>query len=246
MTFTKRTLKAELRKISDLTVSQKNSMWEVFCRYYDNASREAFERDLEQKTEVILLKDVKEGSIQGFSTLHFSKRIHEGKRVAVVFSGDTVIEKRYWGQSALQWRFFFYVIRKKLTHPFHRTYWFLISKGYKTYLLLTRNFVEYWPRYEEPTPPWQLSLIDTLSRERFSGAWVPERGVIDFKGTKDILRESIAPIREELLKVPDIRFFVEKNPGHGKGDELCCLGRVDSRMAQVYPRKIIKRLLRKN
>ena len=38
----------------------------------------------------------------------------------------------------------------------------------------------------------------------------------------------MAPIDPTLLSVPDIRFFVERNPGHVDGDELCCLGRIDA------------------
>ena len=47
----------------------------------------------------------------------------------------------------------------RLKNPFTPVWWFLISKGYKTYLLLANNFINYYPRYELPTPPLYKDLI---------------------------------------------------------------------------------------
>jgi len=44
------------------------------------------------------------------------------------------------------------------------------------------------------------------------------------------------------LAQPDIAFFVRKNPGYTHGDELCCLGVVDTSLARVFLGKIVRRL----
>lgn len=228
--------------VERLTGADRARMWEIFERYYADVSRETFERDLAGKNHVILLRA--RGEIQGFSTLQLlSARVH-GRPVRAVFSGDTIIESEYWGQTALQKAFFRYIVRQKLARPLVPFYWFLISKGFKTYLLLARNFPEYWPRRERPTPSWQAAVLDTLARSKFGDSWQPERGILHFATPQGRLRESVAPIGPAELAVPDIRFFAERNPGHQSGDELCCIGRVDARLAFSYPGKLMRKLLR--
>ncbi|MBN2359812.1 MAG: hypothetical protein JXR83_10190, partial [Deltaproteobacteria bacterium] len=167
----------------------------------------------------------------------------QGRAVVVVFSGDTVVARECWGQTRLQRSFLSYVMRAKLAHPLTPVYWFLISKGYKTYLLLTRNFPEHWPRHDRPTPPWQSALLDDVARHKYSAAWQPERGILHFDLCVGALREQVAPVTEQQLQYPDIRFFCERNPGHAGGDELCCLGRVNHRLWLYYTTKLLRRAL---
>ena len=46
-----------------------------------------------------------------------------------------------------------------------------------------------------------------------------------------------------LLTHPDIRFFVEKNPGHVLGDELACIGRMGPGLWTSYMSKLGRRVL---
>jgi hypothetical protein len=216
-------------------------MWEVFQNYYDDISRESFEADLKPKSHVILVKDTGDQSVQGFSTLQVMRDNVQGRNVVAIFSGDTIIESSYWGQTALQKAFFRYIVKVKTQHPFAAVYWFLISKGYKTYLLLSRNFPEHWPRHEKATPPWQAAVLDVLARKKFGTAWKPEKGLLQFETCQGRLKHGVAGIEPHLLQAPDIRFFAEKNPNHLSGEELCCIGRVDLKLAGYYPFKLLRR-----
>ncbi len=40
---------------------------------------------------------------------------------------------------------------------------------------------------------------------------------------KDRLRPDVAEVTPERLRDPHVSFFVRRNPGHARGDELCCL-----------------------
>ena len=148
-------LRAITIAIPDLRSDKQDSMWEVFSRYYDDVDRSRFESDLSEKSDVILLYDTGDRSLQGFSTLQLIPGTFDGRPYLAIYSGDTIINEGYWGQTALQRSFTRYVLWQMVTHPTLPVYWFLISKGYKTYLLLSRNYVEHWPRWEEPTPPFQ-------------------------------------------------------------------------------------------
>lgn len=205
-----------------LSLATRDQMWTLFRHYYADTTRERFEHDLAEKDHVIILRDA-DDKVQGFSTL---KQLHGEvmrRRFVAVFSGDTIVARAYWGQTALHRAFLAYVMRVKLAHPLTPVYWFLISKGYRTYLLLSRNFPEHWPRHDRATPAWQAAVLEGLASARYPEAFCPGLGVLRFPGGHDRLREDVAPIDAALLAQPDIRFFVERNPGHARGEELCCL-----------------------
>jgi hypothetical protein len=234
-------LEAQTVAVSAISAADRERMWEVFQTYYADVSREMFDSDLAEKNHVFLLRDTGDKNIKGFSTVQVMHDTVVGKKVVAIFSGDTIVENEYWGQTALQKAFFRYILRIKSKNVFVPVYWFLISKGYKTYLLLSRNFPEHWPRHSKQTPPWQRAVLDTFAKRKFGDAWKSERGILQFNQCQGRLREGVAHIDENLLKQPDIKFFVEKNPHHELGDELCCLGKVDLKVASYYPLKLMRK-----
>lgn len=230
-----------VRRLDDAT---REAMWQLYSAYYRDATREVFFRDLSAKERVILLRDRARGTLRGFSTLTFFRLTVAGRRVAVIYSGDTVIQRAFWGHSALQRAFLRQIVGFKLKNPHLPVYWYLITKGYRTYLLLSRNFPEHWPRHERPTPPWQRALIDAVARRRFAGRWQPERGILRYQPGAGLLREEVAPVSDVALEHhPDMRFFCQANPGHAHGEELCCIGRVDPPMWAYYLRRLAQKKL---
>ncbi|MBX3249978.1 MAG: hypothetical protein KF901_22565 [Myxococcales bacterium] len=238
-------LRGRVVPITALSSADRDAMWRVFRAYYADVTREAFEADLDEKDHVIVLRDSGDASLQGFSTLKVYDQKVEGRRVVAVFSGDTIVDEAYWGQSALHWTFLGFLARLKRRAPLTPVYWFLISKGYKTYLLLTRNFPEHWPRHDRPTSPFAKALLDVLATERYGDAYDPVRGVLSFPEPHGRLRQHVAPLAEDLLAQPDVRFFARANPRHAEGDELCCLGKVDLAFVLRGARRVLMRPLRR-
>lgn len=219
-------------------------MWRLYATYYSDGTRSIFVHDFFEKDHVIVLRDTGDNSLQGFSTLHCFKTTIRNKPIMVLYSGDTIIDRRYWGQNSLQKAFFRYIVKCKLAHPVMPLYWFLISKGYKTYLLLSRNYPVYWPRYDKPTPSWEKELLDTLGTRKFGDEYLPDLGILRHKKCPGKLRESVAPIGDDLCdKYPDINFFANTNPHHDKGDELCCLGLIGPSMWTFYLRRLFSKTL---
>jgi hypothetical protein len=226
--------------VASLTAADVEGMWALYEANYAGVSRERFVGDLLAKDHVFVLRDG--GDLRGFSTVVREHRtLASGRRAVVVFSGDTVIERAYRGQSALQWAFFLYIARTKLQWPGRLVVWFLISKGYKTWLLLARNFPCHWPRRDVATPTWARALIDDLATDRFGPAYEPARGVLRADGTR--LKPEVAPV--DAVDDPDVAFFVRANPGHADGDELCCIGVVDARLVATWPWRVTRRHARR-
>ena len=220
------TLRSETRPTHALDAATRDAMWSLFARYYADVRRDVFERDLAAKQYVILLLDEGDASVQGFSTVQVYRRVIEGRAVQVVFSGDTVIERAYWGQGVVQRAYAALFLRVKLQRPTEPLYYFLLSKGYKTYLLLTRSYPEHWPRHDRETPAHVRAIVDALATEKFGELYDRRTGIVRVPSAEGRLRDDVAPIHEGLLADPDIRFFAAVNPGYAEAHELCCIAPV--------------------
>ena len=197
----------------------------LFARSYDGADRARFERDLSEKQRIILLRDRATGALKGFSTV-LVQPMPAGHRGMVVFSGDTVIDREYWGQKQLQIAFTRILLELKLRAPHRPLYWFLISKGYRTYMLLGNAFPRAVPRYDRADAPALRSALDALAAARFGSAYDDRAGVVRFESDHERVREGLAPVTPRHLANPHVSFFVARNPGHHRGDELACLAEV--------------------
>lgn len=196
----------------------------LFEAAYDGADRTRFERDLAEKDKVILLHDRATGELKGFSTV-LIRSMPAGHRGTVVFSGDTVIHRDYWGQKQLQKAFVRLLLDEKARAPLRPLYWFLISKGYRTYMLLANAFPRAVPRHDRVDDPTLRAALDTLATQRFGAAYDREQGVVRLTAHERV-REGLAPVTPRLLTNPHVRYFVSRNADHARGDELACLARV--------------------
>lgn len=233
-------LRGHVVDIARLTDGQREEMFALFSHYYDCVERPRFESDLADKDAVILLTAA--GAIQGFSTLKtlpvvLGRRTHYG-----VYSGDTVLAREYWGQRVLGKVFLRYLFRQKLRRPLRPFWWFLISKGYKTYLLMANNFGEHWPRHEQETPPERRAILDAFGAAYFPDYYQPATGLIRFPESLGQLKFHVTPITDEQREVPRISFFEETNPSWMSGTELACLARMTWSMPLYYSLKAIWKL----
>ena len=219
-------LKASIVSVNELKLPEKARMFKIYEKYYENANRGKFESDLMNKDKVIVLKTKVDDEIQGFSTLkHINLVLKCGKKVRGIFSGDTIIEKAFWGDKALNLAFSLYLFKEKYKRPFSPLYWFLISKGFKTYLLLANNFPEYYPHPKKSTPGEMEEIIDDFSIANYPNAYNRKTKTLCFGEGYDSLKKAVAPVDEVLLnRYEKIRFFIEKNPNWEQGEELVCLG----------------------
>jgi hypothetical protein len=148
----------------------------------------------------------------------------------------TILDKKHWGSPALGVQFLIYLWKLKLKNFGTPVYWFLISKGYKTYLLMSNNFKDSYPHYQRETPAFEKALMDRFYRDKYGNHYRTENGVISFAGTPTCkLKDQVAPITDELKKnVPGIAFFAQSNPNWHSGDELACIARMTLDMPARY------------
>ena len=210
---------------SELSSEIFQEMFNVFCENFEHSSFEIFEYDLNDKNWVILIRDTEHNALQGFSTIALYEMAYQRKRISVVYSGDTIIRREYWGTPELPRSWIHTVLEKSAQMP-QPLYWLLISSGYKTYRFLTVFYKEFYPRYDRPTPPEMQAMMEYLATQRFGTDYHCGEGVVRFQDGATPLRRGIAEVSDERLHDPHIAFYISRNPGHVNGDELVCITQI--------------------
>lgn len=216
-------LRGELVEVTLLGEEQRRAMFTLMDRYYQNVAQERFLKDLAEKQWVILLSDPRSGELCGFSTQMLLPLTAEGQTIAVLFSGDTIIAPEHWGDVALSHVWGQLALSLIDQHPLVPLYWLLISKGYKTYRFLPLFFHEFYPRHDADMPPWAGAVIDAFGRHKSPRSYDAAAGIVRADEGKDRLRPGVADLTDQRLRDPHVRFFVQRNPGYARGDELCCI-----------------------
>lgn len=215
-------LSATIYKIYDLPEAVKAGMFTLFSQYYDDVCLSNFSGDLGKKDGVILLHD-ENGQLRGFSSyLTFGQTI-DGIFSRFIFSGDTIIDHRFWGDHALAFAWL------RLTGTIKRQerdvplYWFLIVKGYRTYRYLPVFAKVFYPSPDLAAPRHIRRIMDVLAIRRFGDQYDPQSGVVHFKNPQGCLKAQWQTPPPNKADDPSIVFFLQSNPSHASGDELVCM-----------------------
>lgn len=226
--------------IDNLSEEHVNQMFHLMRDYYDNVSREVFLHDLLEKDSVILLKSA--NKIMGFSTQMLLEHTIDGKNVIVIFSGDTIIDKSCWGTLALPVAFGQMMLNIKTEYQDKELYWFLISKGYRTYRFLPTFFKTYYPNSQGWTGEFEKRLLREVATAKFGSDYDDKAGIIRAKPDSQKVKAGICDISDQRRNNKHVAFFERCNPGHANGDELACIARLDK--SNINP-IIIKRIMEK-
>lgn len=216
-------LRATTLSAAMLDARTRGRLFDLYAAHYEAVNEGVFLEDLAEKHWVVLMYD-SGGTVQGFSTLKvFSSRCPAGWPIRVLFSGDTVIDRHHWGTQALAFEWIRFAGRLKAGDLATPLYWFLVSKGPRTYRYLPTFSRDYWPRFDASTPAPIKRMIDHLAQERFGRCYDPNTGVVRFPQSRGQLAPELAEVPPEDLLKPEVAFFLRSNPGYYKGDELVCL-----------------------
>ncbi|MEM4625209.1 MAG: hypothetical protein QXJ28_00360 [Candidatus Pacearchaeota archaeon] len=213
-------LTGEIKSQSLLNSSEKERMFQLMIRHYSGMKKEKFLNDLSEKDGAIIIRD-ENNIIQGFSTYLFIETEFRNDKIAVLFSGDTIISKEFWGTPVLFNTFGKLLYKMMNIYPDRKCYWFLITKGYRTYLLLPLYFNFYYPRFDKETPEYEKNLIKHLAELKYKGFFNEKTGIIE--APADYLKDELADIPDHKSENKFVQFFLSKNPDYHKGNELACI-----------------------
>jgi hypothetical protein len=213
-------LTSSVRTAESLTGSERQAMHDLMTDHYEAVSSGIFEHDLSAKDEVLMLHDP-DGALCGFTTLAWNPagQFTEGD---ILFSGDTIIAQKCWGTQELVKAFCRRAGKWKAAHG-RPLFWFLISKGHRTYMYLPLFTRRFHPHPENGENEW-ATLAGQVAARLFGENWKPEEGVIRFSSSLGHLRKDLVASNREN---PWFQYFEQRNPGHAQGEELVCLTEMD-------------------
>lgn len=228
-------LKTKIESVTNVSTDLRNEMFILYQTYYDGTNKEIFEADLLKKDYVLCLYDG--NSLKGFSTLALISTEFQNKPIRVIFSGDTIVDHRYWGQQelAISWlQFCGEIKRQEFDVPL---YWLLIVKGHRTYRYLSVFSNDYYPAHDKDIPLEMRALRDELAKKQFGEAYLPEKGIVHFSESRGHLRKEFAYPLEKDQKKKDVNYFFACNPSFDKGDELVCICELSSENMKPLARR---------
>lgn len=219
-------LTSEVLPTDGLNDTFVRELFALFQRYYDCVDEGRFRRDLREKDAVILLRDRLTGEVRGFSTQQTLRQTVAGRVVRALFSGDTIIDRAYWGEQELVRGWCHFAGQTLAGEPEVPLYWFLISKGYRTYLYLPLFFHRFRPQRDGVSEFFESELLDALAGTKFGSSYHPPTGTLRFRESQGQLKPGLADTPAGREDDPNVRFFLDRNPGYAHGDELVCLAEI--------------------
>lgn len=234
-------LQASIVRQSRLSTVDRESMLELHARYFSNVRRERFLADLAEKDWVIRLSHLEQ--IVGFSTQRLMTLRHDGRDRHVLFSGDTIVDRAFWREHELAGAFGHLILRLMAEHGEDGLCWFLISKGYRTYRFLPVFFNRFWPNPLSSADADRPDLLPVVARARYGAAYDEVRGVIVAAGDSDCLRPDMCDVPPSRRRDAYVAFFLERNPGFARGDELACFAELRRDNLNDHAWRVIERTM---
>lgn len=224
-----------------LTATQHECMFALFSAHYDCVSRNDFMADLARKTSVILLCD-EDNIIRGFSTQEIYETQYQGETIRILFSGDTIIEPACWGSQELVRGWCALVAQMLREAGQQKCYWFLISKGYRTYLYLPLFFKSFYPNHAETSMGLQPLLVK-LAMEKFPSVFDEKNGIIRFNSSQGQLRRDLCEVPDGRQNNADVIYFIKRNPDYAQGTELACLAEISLNNTHGVGRRLLQKAI---
>lgn len=203
-----------------LSVAEREEMFALLTRHFDGVTRAQFDTDLAAKNWVIALR--RDAQLVGFTTLRVTSSAFRGEPITAIYSGDTIVAPEAWGTPALARAWIAGVNRLRAESPSRRCYWLLLTSGFRTYRFLPVFWREFFPRYDAAPPTARRELIVHLAREGYGDHFDRATGIVRFPRPQR-LRGPLAAVPIGREANPHVAYFLARNPGHERGDELVCL-----------------------
>ena len=187
-------------------------MFSLLAAHFVGVDRTTFDRDLEDKSCAILLED-EAGDVRGFSTMVVYESCASGTPISVVYSGDTIVDRAWWGSPALA-RTWVRAVRQLAPASEPRdVYWLLLTSDSELTASCRYSSVNSTRASTRPTPPRDASLLDALARERFGQHYDAASGVVRFDAARRFWRRISITLPAGRVPDPHVAFFLERNPG---------------------------------
>jgi hypothetical protein len=215
-------MKTDFGTIPALGAGDRVELFRLFDRHYEGADARTFTADLDDKTHVLRLFD-QQGVLIGFSTLDYRRARLDGAEVALLYSGDTIVDPAAWSNASLGSAWVASVLDlHAASGPPAPMWWLLLTSGVRTYRYLTLCVRKYAPAPSARLDEAAAGLLGRIARDRFGNLFDADAGIVRF-ARPHRLRGGLAQIPDHVAADPVVDLFLKRNPNHAAGDELVSL-----------------------
>ncbi len=219
-------MKFAFNALAELGPDARAPMLDLLSRHFAGVDAAGFASDLAEKTHALRLFHA-DGSLLGFSTIDYRITVVAGAELALIYSGDTIVDPSGWSSSSLGAAWVAAVL------DLHRErgrglplWWLLLTSGVRTNRYLSVYLRRYHPAPEGRSDPQAAGLLGALARARFGQRYDAGAGVVRLSQPQPLLAH-LDKMPAHLADDPQVRLFLAANPGHRAGDELASLCRLD-------------------
>lgn len=216
----------KLFSVEEIGTAHRERMFQLMADNYDNMSADIFYKDLNNKQLAGLFFDEKE-VLQGFTTYAVNPKSSGGLDYHIVFSGDTIISPAHWGSRMMMQAWCHTIGQIIATDPTKKWYWYLMSKGHRTYMYLPLFFTDYFPAIKpSPINAKLKHIVAEVSLKLYPKYWLAEEGIIRFEKRMGELKPELVeePTRRKTSRM--LLFFWKEKPRFLPGRGIGLLARL--------------------
>ncbi len=198
-----------------------DELFGLYERIFVGAERERFERKVTNPparwTRIQVIRNAA-GEAVGYCAVHlYDVELQDG--VHTVFRGEAGILRQYRGGGATFGFGFREAIRYKLAHPFENVWFFCVLVHPSSFHVLSGRFHEIYPSHRRATPPRIRAFMRDLADAFGDRQLGPDDPDIRVGGSITRDGEDETTFWRTSRK-PDVRFFLQANPGYRQGHSL--------------------------
>lgn len=209
-----------LRPTDSLSDHEIQEIWDFYAKYAKR-DKDAFIESL-KKTSVVGRCFNDDKHIVAFWAITYID-VSEGKRRIRAFHVNwAAIDKAYRGYRILHITGICTFFKNRLKHPFTSIYWMFTATTYMSYLLITNNCKEYFPRIDRKTPDYLLRMSKAFSKDLDGLVWDDEGAVLKRNYEVQYTEGLVSELAEKDSN-PDIDAYRKLNPHQERGDSLVCI-----------------------
>ena len=220
---------------AELEASATAELRELLERHFSGVTHRGFADDLADKSHVVRLYD--ETRLVGFSTLAYSTVMWQGRSLAIIRSGDTIVDPSAWSAVGLApaWISAVRALHAQRPEPL---YWLLICSSVRTYRFLEVFWQHFIPSVSGPDLELE-SLRDQLAQAMYGAEFHSSDGVVRLIRPQ-VLRQHLQDLPDHVRRSPGAQLFFALNPGHADGDELVCLCALSDENLTAAGRRMVR------
>ena len=219
----------------ELGSAKTAALRELLERHFQGVTQRGFADDLADKSHVVRLFDGTQ--LVGFSTLAYSFVSWQGRRLAIIRSGDTIVDPSAWSAVGLAPAWIAAVRALHAQNP-EPLYWLLICSSVRTYRFLEVFWQHFIPSVSGPHLELE-PLRDYLAQAMYGSEYHPSDGVVRLMRPQ-VLRPHLQDLPDHVRHSPGAQLFYALNAGHEEGDELVCLCELSDANLTAAGRRMVR------